>query len=80
MQEGLAQRLEDRPRIAPQTGAKVLGPQERARVLEKVDAAIDLVHVAVLAQHIKRKLHVDIHAKDRRSSYRLKRPGLTFRQ
>ena len=63
-QERLAQSLEYRACVAPQPGAEVLGFQERAARLEEIDAAVDLVHVVATAHDVKRKLHVDAHARD----------------
>jgi hypothetical protein len=46
-QEGLGQRGEHRAGIASELGAEVLRPVEDARLLEEIDAAIDLSHVLV---------------------------------
>src|SRR5579862_4175984 len=51
----LAERGEDRAGIASEPGAEMLRAVEDARALEEIDAAVDLLHVAV-AERIERKL------------------------
>jgi len=54
--EGFVQCRKNRPGIAAQLGAEILGTIIDTRLLQKIDAAIDLVHMVAGAHHIEREL------------------------
>src|SRR5690349_6921578 len=77
-QESLPDGLEHRTGVTAEPRAEILGSQERAGSLQEVDAAVDLVHVTVLAEHVERELDVDLDAEHRRLLHRRRRKRGAF--